>query len=53
MQKKWLLEYLGGGGGVSSLPYISIAYYMQKEERGGPDSMQKYLHTGRPPAICV
>ena len=37
---------------MSSLPYISIAYYMQKEGGWGPDSMQKCLDTGRPTAIC-
>ena len=35
-----LRTHLGGwGGGGSSLPYISIAYYMQKMGGGGPASM--------------
>ena len=34
-----LITYAPWVGGVSSLLYISIAYYMQKGGGGGPDSM--------------
>ena len=61
MEHTLLRTHLAGGG--SSLPYISIGYYMQKEkggkkgEGGGPDSMcncvrtkwkAPYIRTSRP-----
>ena len=45
-----LITYAPRGRGVSSLPYISIAYYMQKGGEGVQIACKiAYVLNGRPP----